>query len=79
MLNHRIKNDREKKLCVILVLPPYADDHPLEEDHCRKLALNDLTAGLNSIPANSSAWPYMTSGTLPEFRADLHPCESSDV
>ncbi len=46
LLNHRIKNDREKKLCVILVLPPYADDHPLEEHRLRKLALNDLTAGL---------------------------------
>lgn len=46
LLNHKIKNDKKKKLCVILVLPPYADDHPHEEHHARKLALNDLTAGL---------------------------------
>lgn len=46
LLNHQIKNDKKKRLCVILVLPPYADDHPLEEHHARKLALNDLTAGL---------------------------------
>ena len=46
LLNHRIKNDRKKKLCVILVLPPYADDHAHEEHHARKLALDDLTAGL---------------------------------
>ncbi len=46
LLNYRIRNDKKKKLCVILVLPPYADDHPLEEHHARKLALNDLTAGL---------------------------------
>ncbi|MDD1758565.1 MAG: phospholipase D-like domain-containing protein [Methanotrichaceae archaeon] len=47
LLNHQIKNDKKKKLCVILVLPPYANDHPLEEHHARKLALNDLTAGLS--------------------------------
>jgi len=46
LLNHLIRNDTKKKLCVILVLPPYADDHPHEEHHARKLALNDLTAGL---------------------------------
>ncbi len=46
LLNHRIKNDKKKKLCVILVLPPYADNHPLEVHHARKLALNDLTDGL---------------------------------
>lgn len=46
LLNHRIKNDKKKKLCVILVLPPYADNHPHEVHHARKLALNDLTDGL---------------------------------
>jgi hypothetical protein len=46
LLNHRIKNDQKKKLCVILVLPPYADDHPREEHRGKRLALNDLTAGL---------------------------------
>ena len=46
LLNHLIRSDMEKKLCVLLVLPPYADDHPHEEHHARKLALNDLTAGL---------------------------------
>ncbi len=46
LLNHQIRNDNEKKLCVILVLPPYADDHQREEHHARKLALNELTAGL---------------------------------
>lgn len=46
LLNHLIKNDKKKRLCVILVLPPYADDHPNETHHARKIALNDLTAGL---------------------------------
>ncbi len=50
LLNHLIRNDREKKLCVILVLPPYADGHQHEEHHARKLALNDLTAGLMQGP-----------------------------
>ena len=47
LLNHQIKNDKEKKLCVILVLPPYANDLPHEEHHARKLALNELTDGLS--------------------------------
>ncbi|MGB5100082.1 MAG: phospholipase D-like domain-containing protein [Methanothrix sp.] len=46
LLNQRIKDDKKKKLCVILVLPPYADTHPHEVHHARKLALNDLTDGL---------------------------------
>jgi hypothetical protein len=46
LLNHLIKNDKMKKLCVILILPPYSDDHPNEVHHARKLALNDLTDGL---------------------------------
>ena len=46
LLNHQIKNDKKKRLCVILVLPPYADNHPHEVHHARKLALNDLTDGL---------------------------------
>ena len=46
LLNHLIKNDKKKKLCVILILPPYSDDHPNEVHHARKLALNDLTDGL---------------------------------
>jgi phosphatidylserine/phosphatidylglycerophosphate/cardiolipin synthase-like enzyme len=46
LLNQRIKDDKKKKLCVILVLPPYADSHPHEVHHARKLALNDLTDGL---------------------------------
>jgi hypothetical protein len=46
LLNHRILNDKKKKLSVILVLPPYADTHPHEVHHARKLALNDLTEGL---------------------------------
>jgi phosphatidylserine/phosphatidylglycerophosphate/cardiolipin synthase-like enzyme len=46
LLNYRIRNDKKKKLCVILVLPPYADNHPHEVHHARKLALNDLTEGL---------------------------------
>ena len=50
LLNHQIKNDKKNKLCVILVLPPYADDLPHEEHHARKLALNDLTAGLTLGP-----------------------------
>lgn len=50
LLNHRIKNDKEKKLCVILVLPPYANDLAHAEHHARKLALNDLTAGLTLGP-----------------------------
>ena len=32
-------------LCVIVILPPYADDNFLEEHHARKLALNELTKG----------------------------------
>jgi phosphatidylserine/phosphatidylglycerophosphate/cardiolipin synthase-like enzyme len=47
LLNHRIRDDKKKKLCVILVLPPYADNHPHEVHHARKLALNDLTDGLS--------------------------------
>jgi phosphatidylserine/phosphatidylglycerophosphate/cardiolipin synthase-like enzyme len=47
LLNHQIKNDKKKKLCIILVLPPYVNGHPREEHHARKLALNDLTAGLS--------------------------------
>lgn len=47
LLNHQIKNVKKKKLCVILVLPPYANDLPREEHHARKLALNDLTDGLS--------------------------------
>jgi phosphatidylserine/phosphatidylglycerophosphate/cardiolipin synthase-like enzyme len=46
LLNHLIKEDKKKKLCVIIVLPPYADNHPHEVHHARKLALNDLTDGL---------------------------------
>ena len=47
LLNHRIKSDKGKKLCVILILPPHADEHALEEHHARKLALDDLTEGLS--------------------------------
>lgn len=32
-------------LCVIIILPPYADDNFLAEHHARKLALNELTKG----------------------------------
>ena len=46
LLNHLVKEDKKKKLCVIIVLPPYADNHPHEVHHARKLALNDLTDGL---------------------------------
>lgn len=48
LLNHRIRSDPHKRLCVIVVLPPYADSQQLHAHHLRKLALDDLTAGLAS-------------------------------
>ena len=43
-LNQRLKDS--PNLHVVVVLPPFADDHLLDLIHLRKLALNDLVAGL---------------------------------
>jgi phosphatidylserine/phosphatidylglycerophosphate/cardiolipin synthase-like enzyme len=46
LLNHRVRNDASKRLCVIVVLPPQADDHPVDLHRLRRLSLEDLTRGL---------------------------------
>lgn len=44
LLNSQVKNN--PNLCVIVILPPYADANFLAEHHARKLALNELTKGM---------------------------------
>jgi phosphatidylserine/phosphatidylglycerophosphate/cardiolipin synthase-like enzyme len=44
LLNQQIKD--HPSLYVLLILPPFADEHQLAEHHARKLALNAMTAGL---------------------------------
>jgi phosphatidylserine/phosphatidylglycerophosphate/cardiolipin synthase-like enzyme len=48
LLNHLVRSDPDKRLSVIVVLPPFADGFQLHQHRQRKLALTDLTNGLTT-------------------------------
>jgi len=48
LINAQLKDQSRPNLHVVVILPPFADDNPLDLIHLRKLALNDLVAGLQT-------------------------------
>jgi phosphatidylserine/phosphatidylglycerophosphate/cardiolipin synthase-like enzyme len=48
LLNAQLKDTSRPNLHVVVILPPFADDNPLDLNHLRQLALNDLVAGLQT-------------------------------